>query len=127
MRDRACGIDPAEFAREKDYGAARARREKRLLFSGAVSPHKGPHLVLEALRLIAREHPEVRLDFVGTLRSYPLEETFDLADRENIRAVAPFYRKRPLAQIGIRLGLRKKDPDLCQAYLQGAARPEAAA
>ena len=40
------GIDAQEFARDKDYSAS--PRKKRILYSGAVSPHKGLHVLLEA-------------------------------------------------------------------------------
>jgi glycosyltransferase involved in cell wall biosynthesis len=63
------------------------------LSPGAVSPNKGPHVLLDAFSIVARRYPDVHLDVVGSLRNYPPEECFDLADRELIKSVAPFYRK----------------------------------
>ena len=72
------GIEAKEFCREKDYGAARRRKEKRILFAGAISPHKGPHVLLDAFNIVARRYPDVRLEIVGGLSDYPMEENFEL-------------------------------------------------
>ncbi len=47
-----CGIDPREFSREKDYLASRRRKEKVILYSGAVSPHRGSHILLDAFNIV---------------------------------------------------------------------------
>jgi glycosyltransferase involved in cell wall biosynthesis len=86
------GIDVREFSREKDYAALRQRRVKRIFYSGAVSPHKGVHVLLDAFVLVAQQYPDVVLDIVGPIGSYPLEENFDLQDdRELIKQITPFY------------------------------------
>ena len=91
------GIDPQEFLREKNYASLRERRIKRILYSGAVSPHKGLHVLLDAFVLVAHKYPEVVLDIVGPIGSYPLEENFDLRDdRELIAQITPFYRDEPV-------------------------------
>jgi glycosyltransferase involved in cell wall biosynthesis len=121
-----CGIDPEEFPNEKDYSAARQRKEKRILFSGAVSPHKGPHLLLEAFSIVEREFPDVRLEVVGTLRNYPMEETFDLNDSQVMKQVAPFYAKRPVTRLKARLGMEPADAGTYQALLKSRLTPEVA-
>ena len=121
-----CGIDPEEFRNEKDYPAARQRKEKRILYSGAVSPHKGPHVLLEAFAIVAKQYPNVRLELVGTLRSYPMEETFDLKDRPLIQQVAHFYARRPVTRLKARLGLEAADAGTYQAYLKSKLTPEVA-
>jgi glycosyltransferase involved in cell wall biosynthesis len=85
------GIDAQEFSRDKDYQASRSRRIKRILYSGAVSPHKGLHVLLDAFVTVARQDPNVVLDIVGPIGNYPIEENFDLQDRQTIRSLAPFY------------------------------------
>jgi glycosyltransferase involved in cell wall biosynthesis len=85
------GVDIQEFPRDADYHAGRKRKVKRILYCGAVSPHKGVHVLFEAFALVARQYPDVHLDVVGPLGSYPIEETFDLQDAETIKMVAPFY------------------------------------
>jgi glycosyltransferase involved in cell wall biosynthesis len=88
------GVDVQEFPREADYSAGRKRKVKRILYCGAVSPHKGVHVLFDAFALVAREYPDVHLDIVGPLGNFPIEENFDLKDLETIRMVAPFYATR---------------------------------
>jgi glycosyltransferase involved in cell wall biosynthesis len=85
------GIDLREFPRDADYDASRNRAVKRILYSGAVSPHKGLHVLFAAFTRVVREYPNVHLDVVGPVGNYPLEENFDLDDVETIKTVAPFY------------------------------------
>ncbi len=107
------GIDVQEFARDKDYSAS--LHVKRILYSGAVSPHKGLHVLLEAFVRVARQYSDVHLDIVGPIGNYPLEENFDLDDQQTIRTVAPFYNTNPWSQIRSRL--LRKGPDR-EAYLR---------
>jgi glycosyltransferase involved in cell wall biosynthesis len=85
------GVDVQEFPSDPDYSAGRKCKVKRVLYCGAVSPHKGLHVLVEAFALVAREYPDVHLDIVGPLGTYPIEETFDLKDAETTKMVAPFY------------------------------------
>jgi glycosyltransferase involved in cell wall biosynthesis len=85
------GIDGQEFAREMDYEAGRRRMVKRILYSGAVSPHKGLHVLLRAFVIVARKYPDVLLEIVGPVGNYPLEENFDLKDKAAIESLRPFY------------------------------------
>jgi glycosyltransferase involved in cell wall biosynthesis len=85
------GIDVREFSREMDYVASRRRKVKRILYSGAVSPHKGLHVLLRAFVIVARIYPDVALDIVGPVGNYPLEENFDLKDKVAIESLRPFY------------------------------------
>jgi glycosyltransferase involved in cell wall biosynthesis len=98
------GIDAQEFSREKDYAALRQRPVKRIFYSGAVSPHKGVHVLLDAFVLVARQYPNVKLDIVGPIGNYPIEENFDLRDdRALIAKVAPFYATSVWALLKSRL------------------------
>src|SRR5579859_5595546 len=109
------GIDAQEFARDKDYSAS-GKRTKRILYSGAVSPHKGLHVLLEAFVPVARQYPDVQLDIVGPIGNYPIEENFDLRDqKQTIRTLAPFYATNPWS--AIRSKLLRKGPDR-EGYLR---------
>jgi glycosyltransferase involved in cell wall biosynthesis len=119
-----CGIDSEEFVREKDYAAGRQRKERRILFAGAVSPHKGPHVLLDAFKIVAKQYPDARLEFVGSLRNYPMEETFDLSDRTKLQHVAPFYAKKPVARLRAKFGLASADAGTYQSYLKSKLTPE---
>jgi glycosyltransferase involved in cell wall biosynthesis len=114
------GIDPQEFLREKDYASLRERRIKRILYSGAVSPHKGLHVLLDAFVLVARKYPDVVLEIVGPIGSYPLEENFDLRDdRALIAEITPFYKTSLWSLLKSRLfpGASRKGTYL--RYLEG--------
>jgi glycosyltransferase involved in cell wall biosynthesis len=97
------GVDLEEFDREKDYAEARNRVVKRILYCGAISPHKGVHVLFDAFVRVAREYPDVHLDIVGPIGNYPLEENFDLKDAESIKAVAPYYATSRLSMIKSKL------------------------
>lgn len=92
--DRCCtfynGIDPQEFDRKKDYASPRPR--KRILYAGAVSPHKGIHTLIDAFNLVVDRYPEVELDIVGAQANYPIDENFALSDRTTIAKMQPFNR-----------------------------------
>ena len=88
------GFDPSEFSCDRDYEAVSRRTEKRILFAGGVSPHKGVHILVEAFKLVAAQMPEVRLNLSGPQGTYPIEETFDeIRDRALIQELTPFYKK----------------------------------
>jgi glycosyltransferase involved in cell wall biosynthesis len=85
------GITASEFRGEKDYQAARQRRQKRILYAGAISPHKGIHVLVDAFKIVANRYPDVHLDIVGLFGSYPVQESFDRNDRTGKESVASFY------------------------------------
>jgi glycosyltransferase involved in cell wall biosynthesis len=87
------GIDAEQFCCEREYEAATRRSEKRLFYAGALSPHKGLHVLLDAFKLVAGKHPNVRLDIVGLMGNYPLSETFDREDRAALESVSQFYNR----------------------------------
>ena len=119
-------IDPEEFSQEKDYAAGRRRQVKRILYSGAISPHKGLHVLLDAFATVAKQYPDVHLELVGSLRNYPMEENFDLKDLAAIEQVARFYARHPLTRAKARMGLEPADAGTYQAYLKGKLTPEIA-
>jgi glycosyltransferase involved in cell wall biosynthesis len=120
------GFDAREFAREKNYARLRLRRQKHILFSGAISPHKGPHVLLEAFCMLAKEYPDVRLTLAGGMGSYPIEESFDLQDREQLQRVASYYRKHLVKHVLSKLHLASKDSGSYHSMLQQRIPPELA-
>ncbi len=119
------GIDEKEFSRPKDYNGAGKRGEKRILYAGALSPHKGVHVLIEAFNIVAKEYPHVHLDIVGIQGTYPIEETFDLADHDLIKTVAPFYTKHPVSRLKAKMKLAQRSAGTYLAYLQDRMAPEA--
>ena len=121
------GIDPQEFMRDKDYASLRKRRMKRILYSGAVSPHKGLHVLLDAFVLVAHKYPEVVLDIVGPIGSYPLEENFDLRDdRALIAQITPFYKTSLWSLVKSRLFPKASRKGTYLRYLEGRLPAEVA-
>jgi glycosyltransferase involved in cell wall biosynthesis len=118
------GVDAAEFSRER-ISYAPPRREKRILYAGAVSPHKGLHVLLDAFSLVVKEHPEVRLDVVGWQGSYPLGETFELQERELIESVYSFYAYDWISRFKAKLSLAPPDAGTYLAYLKERLPAEA--
>jgi glycosyltransferase involved in cell wall biosynthesis len=93
------GIDAREFTRERDYSASRGGKLKRILYAGAISPHRGLHILLEAFKTVAEKYPNVHLDLVGPQGNYALQETFDIRDQVLRKSVAPYYVFRPLSLV----------------------------
>jgi glycosyltransferase involved in cell wall biosynthesis len=73
------------------------------------------HVLLEAFVPVARQFPDVQLDIVGPIGNYPLEENFDLRDRQTIRSVSQFYATNPWSLI--RSTLLRKGTDR-EGYLR---------
>jgi glycosyltransferase involved in cell wall biosynthesis len=119
-------VDPAEFAREKDYGAMRKRKQKRVLFAGAVSPQKGPHVLIDAFKILAQSIPDVHLDFAGGLTTYPIEENFDVLDTDTVRALRPYYSERLSSLIARRLGIFASNESTYGQFLRSQIGPELA-
>jgi len=62
-----------------------------LLFVGRVSPEKGIHVLIRAVRKLARHYPSIRLNIVGAIGSAPREFLVDLSDDLQVRGLAEFY------------------------------------
>jgi len=117
-------IDAVEFSRERDRRIP-ARREKRILYAGAVSPHKGVHVLLDAFSLVVKEFPDVRLDVIGPHGIYPMAETFELRERELIETVYQFYAYDWVPKLKAKLGLTPADAGTYLAHLKQRLSAEA--
>jgi glycosyltransferase involved in cell wall biosynthesis len=122
------GIDPREFDHEKDYESASRRKEKRLLYVGGVWPHKGPHVLLDAFKIVAARYPRVRLEIVGPYGgSYPLEENIDLNDQTLLQSVAPFFAKNRINKLKAKLGFGSRDQGTYAGFLRAKLAGDLAA
>jgi glycosyltransferase involved in cell wall biosynthesis len=117
------GIDAGEFSRRRNDDRS-LQRERRILYAGAVSPHKGLHVLLDAFSIVAQEFPQVQLDVVGAQASYPLAETFDLKDEELIESVYPFYAFDYVSRLKAKLLLASPDAGTYLAQLKERLSPE---
>jgi glycosyltransferase involved in cell wall biosynthesis len=120
------GIDVREYAKQYDYSQSRRRKVKRILYSGAVSPHKGLHVLLDAFVLVARQYPDVVLDIVGPIGNYPIQESFDVRDLEAIRGVARFYGNGAWGLVKSKILGQKSDKNAYLNYLQSRLSGEVA-
>jgi glycosyltransferase involved in cell wall biosynthesis len=102
------GVDAAEFRRNRSYRSPQ-RQEKRILYAGAVSPHKGLHVLVDAFSIVVKQYPEVRLDIVGSQQNYPLAEAFEVQERDLIESVYPFYAYDWVSRLEAKLGLVQPD------------------
>jgi glycosyltransferase involved in cell wall biosynthesis len=120
------GIDGQEFAREIDYGSARRRIVKRILYSGAISPHKGLHVLLRAFVIVARKYPNVVLEIVGPSGNYPIEETFDLKDKGLLKSIKPLYATGLWSLVKSKLSPAKSRDGVYLTHLKSIPPPDVA-
>jgi glycosyltransferase involved in cell wall biosynthesis len=120
------GIDRQEFSREMDYGSARRRVVKRILYSGAISPHKGLHVLLHAFVMVARKYPNVVLEIVGPNGNYPIEETFDLKDKPTLKSLRPFYATSLWSMVKSRFSPSKPRDGVYLSQLKSSLPPDVA-
>ena len=62
-----------------------------VLFVGRVSPEKGVHDLIAAMRIVLDNHPEAELHIVGEVGSIPRNFIVDVSDDELIQGLARFY------------------------------------
>jgi glycosyltransferase involved in cell wall biosynthesis len=111
------GVDTGEFIREKDYRCS-DDKPKRILYAGAISPHRGLHVLLKAFRIVVRHYPNVCLDLVGPEGNYALQDTFDVRDRELRQSVAPYYSFKPMSLLAARLIASSRSRQTYRAQLE---------
>jgi glycosyltransferase involved in cell wall biosynthesis len=119
------GIDAREFAREKNYCLDKDRR-KRILYAGAISAHRGLHVLLQAFKLVLKQYPNVHLDLVGPDGNYPLQDTFDIRDGELRKSVAPYYAFKPMSLLKGKLFSSSPNPASYRSCLEAMMSAEIA-
>jgi glycosyltransferase involved in cell wall biosynthesis len=118
------GVEASEFSRERNYD--NRRKEKQIIYSGAVSPHKGIHVLLNAFKYVVKRYPHVRLDIIGFQGSYGIEETFDMTDKALVGSVARFYAKNRVSRVKAKLLLGPPDAGTYLSYLKSQLSPDIA-
>lgn len=119
------GIDAREFVREKDYAVSHDK-PKCILYAGAISPHRGLHVLLDAFKIVVKRYPNVRLDLVGPEGNYALQDTFDIRDGALRKSVAPYYAFKPLSFLKSKLFPSSINRATYRSYLEGMMSPEVA-
>jgi glycosyltransferase involved in cell wall biosynthesis len=83
------GVDIERFApRPKQNGE---RDGQRLLYVGTVSPHKGLHVLIDALAIVRRRYPRIRLDIVGPPWQLPAEFLSIVSEPQEVMHLLRFY------------------------------------
>jgi glycosyltransferase involved in cell wall biosynthesis/Tfp pilus assembly protein PilF len=82
------GIEASDFARTRDYNEAKQRQVKRIMYAGAMSPEKGIHVLLDALKIVVQSYPDATLEFYGP-GARPIDETLPLDDRALLTNLKP--------------------------------------
>jgi glycosyltransferase involved in cell wall biosynthesis len=80
-------------------------------------------VLLDAFVAVARQYPDVVLEIVGPVGNYPIEETFDLQDKQMIREMAPFYATNIWSAVWSKLRRKAADKERYLRYLK-ASLPE---
>jgi glycosyltransferase involved in cell wall biosynthesis len=74
-----------------------------LLHVGRISPEKGHHLIVDALNEVVRDHPELRMTFVGEESLIPADMAVAISPDPVVRDLARFYEGSYLEEIKRRL------------------------
>jgi glycosyltransferase involved in cell wall biosynthesis len=80
-----------------------------IMYAGAISPHKGIHILLEAFEKILDRFPDTTLNLIGVHATYAPNETFDETDRDTFASVAGFYETHSMQRLKARLGWAPPD------------------
>ena len=84
------GVDLDTFSVGADQ---QDERPRVLVFVGRVSPEKGVHDLVEAMRHVVRRHPDTRLDVIGWIGELPRSYIVDVSDDPLVRGLARFYER----------------------------------
>ncbi|NJD51369.1 MAG: glycosyltransferase family 4 protein [Candidatus Methanoperedens sp.] len=87
------GADINNFPAKYDKNPTKNNDIKKLLFVGRISPEKGVHVLLEALKTVVEKFPEIQLDAVGPDAETPFEFIIRVEDDEKVSRLALFYDK----------------------------------
>lgn len=85
------GVHHLQFKPETKRMSANRKGNPHLLFVGRVSPEKGIHVLIRAVRQLVEQYPSIQLDIVGGIASAPKEFIVDLSDDPKVKDLAEFY------------------------------------
>jgi glycosyltransferase involved in cell wall biosynthesis len=86
------GVDLATFINDPRKNEKRLE-SKQLLFVSKVSPEKGLHVLVEALKEVVEKNPCVRLEIVGSLIPWHIRLFIWLSEDSNVQKLASFHRE----------------------------------
>ena len=89
------GVDHEKFRITNKGSSNRDSHRIQLLFVGRVSPEKGIHLAIGAVKKLIKNYPSIHLNIVGLISSAPREYILDLSDDMQIKRLTQFYGEDP--------------------------------
>jgi glycosyltransferase involved in cell wall biosynthesis len=84
------GVD-TEMFKPLDTTENHDGKPRRILFVGRVTPEKGVHLLLQAVKEIAPQFPDLQVDIVGSISSLPRDRMVGMTEDQQIRDLDIFY------------------------------------
>jgi glycosyltransferase involved in cell wall biosynthesis len=85
------GVDHRRFRPPQAIEDSPAPKGPNLLFVGRVSPEKGVHLLIDAVKDLSKVYPTLHLHIVGGAAIAPREFIVDLSDDPVVRSLSIFY------------------------------------
>lgn len=86
------GVDVDHFVDLKHSCSVKSKRHKNILYVGRVSPEKGVHILLDALKVVIEYYPTVRLHIVGPNEMLAYNVLMSLGETdETITSLSNFY------------------------------------
>lgn len=97
------GVDVDCFNKRFGDAAATRNGNKRLLYTGRISPEKGLHTLLDAFRLVLERYPQVELEIAGPEAVPAKELVLGVTDEEDASRLTPFFRGSYLSHLKSKL------------------------
>jgi len=88
------GVHHLRFKNETERSPTQRVNGPKLLFVGRVSPEKGIHVLISAVKKLSGRYPKIRLDIVGSIGSAPKEFIVELSDDPKVTSLSDFYPGR---------------------------------
>jgi glycosyltransferase involved in cell wall biosynthesis len=93
------GVDIDNFVRDDSEKSP----EQKLLFVGRISPEKGLHNLLDALKIVIQKYPETQLQIVGPYKPAPTEFIASLSDESTVASLAQFVPEKYYSHLQTKL------------------------
>jgi spore coat protein SA len=78
--------------------AKSTKNHPQLLFVGRVSPEKGIHNLIGAIRILLKTYPSIHLNVVGSIGSAPKKFIVDLSDDSMVKELSKFYSESAVGE-----------------------------
>ena len=85
------GVHHWRFKSEAEKTGSYRKDGTHLLFVGRVSPEKGVHILIGAVRKLVKRYPTIQLNIVGGIGSAPKAFIIDFSGEPKVKGLAEFY------------------------------------